>query len=190
MQDAFYPLIVVFVALLSMCWLGALMGLIQAKQQKFPIKARYNARMLSGLSGIMVLVGASIWFFLFAPATMAYQREFGENPTLDVRNLRSYSQSSQHQWQTLLRFQAAPATIRRIAKSRKLSPIAPVDFSSSDFHNAEIVDSGALDWWEPDFGNSLILTGWKGINDSTFETVALLYDEKSRIAYYSFYKQE
>ncbi|PQV63398.1 hypothetical protein B1R32_11253 [Abditibacterium utsteinense] len=178
-------LIFAFVLLLAFCWLGSFFIFCGAKAFKSPETARPAAKALSWLSALAVLTAALLWYLFFPPATVVYGREFNESPSSDVRNLYSVSEGGYDSQVVKLRFEAAPATIARLAKIQKLPLIPRNKMAGENF-----AESNAPEWWNPQVTAQSQVYGIersKQTGGFFHESVWLRYDPQTRTAYYSFF---
>jgi len=136
------------------------------------------------IGGFFAIAMASTFIASDNPKTI-FAQEFGFAPPSDVKNLNSSYYWFGDSGLIYLKFQAAPATIKRITGKKfallNTSQTAqeksgfPINFSS---------DIPA--WWNPQPASGLQI--WKGPNSDSFstETTRLYYDKKTRWAHYSF----
>ena len=138
-----YIFVLCFLAALAVSWLGLFLIFCGAKLFRSPV-ARPAGKILAWFSGPVFLIGALIWWGIFPPATVAYQRVFGESPSSDVAQIQSHANVGHDGEESLLRFQAAPQTIQRLANAQRLPPVA-----LSQFDNYNLGGLDKPEWWQP-----------------------------------------
>jgi hypothetical protein len=176
-------LIAGFGFLLASYWLLNLVIFGVAKITKKNTTARYAGKMLLVSSGVGVLFSFGLWILLFPSPTRIYRSVFNENPSPDVSHLQGFSQGYDS-GAGKLRFQAAPSTIKRLARIQKLPLMAPDRLGQFDWGKEE-----SPDWWNPQVTthSQLYAVDYRRGRHRSFygESVMLLYDPQTRTAFYS-----